>query len=135
MLVLDFVEVARVVGGNINAMVRQPEPSLHAEIHHEGRAREFLPRDLAIGPATPQPIGHQPRHCAGKVGIDHDRTRPLHADRRPDTNRAPALKNDLLHRLAKADFHAKTLRNTRHRSRYCGATADRMKHSIFVLNK
>ena len=115
--------------------MRQPEPAFHAEIHHEGRARELLPRDLAIGPATPQSIGDQARHGASKVGVDHDGPGPLDAGRRPNANRSPALKNDLLHRLVKPDLHAKTLRDTRHRRRHRRATADRMKYPVFVLNK
>ena len=57
--VLYFVEIARVVLGYVDTMMRKLDRSLQAEVHHERRARELLSRDLAIGPTTPQPIRHQ----------------------------------------------------------------------------
>ena len=78
MLVLDLVQIPRVVVGDMDGVMWQIERSLDAEIHHERRAGEFLARDLAIGPATAQAVGHEPLHGAGEVGVHDNRVGPMH---------------------------------------------------------
>ncbi len=98
MLVFDLVEIARVVGGDVNVVVRQIELALDAEIHHEGRAGEFLARDFAVAPAAAQPVGNETLHGAGEIGVHHDRARLFHPSGGPDADRAPAFEEHFLDR-------------------------------------
>ena len=135
MLVLDLVEVARVIVGDVNGVMRQIELALDAEIHHEGRAGEFLAGNLAIGPTTAKVIGHEALHGAGEVGIDHDRIGRFHSRwpcaRRPRV----ALRRALLRLAVETDLNAQSLGHARHRRGDRGATADRMEHAIFVFEE
>ena len=109
--------------------------ALDAEIHHEGRAGEFLARDLAIGPAAAQAVGHETLHGAGEVGVHHDRVRSFHAGCGAHADGAAALEEDFLDRLVGPDLDAESLGDARHRRRDRGATADRMKDAVFVFEE
>ena len=92
MLVLDVVEVLRVVLGDVDGVVRQVEFAFDAEIHHEGGAGILLLRELLVRPATAKVVGNKTFHRAGEIGVDHHRIGAMRAVAvvRTPTARLPA---------------------------------------------
>jgi hypothetical protein len=68
MAVLDLVQIAHVVVGDVDRVVGQIVFSLDAQIEHEGGAGEFFLREPAVGPAPAQMVWDEPLHGAGEVG-------------------------------------------------------------------
>ena len=97
MPLLDVVEVAEVVLGQVDRVMREVvESPLDAQVEHERRAGELLPGDLAVGPAAAERVGHEPGHGAGEVGVDHQGVALVDARTRPDADGPSAPEQDLL---------------------------------------
>ena len=109
--------------------------TLDPEIEHEGGAGEFLAADLLVGPAFAQMIGHQPGHCLGEVGIDHQRVGLVLAGLGADADRLAALEQDFLDRLIQADADTHFGRRLRHRRHDGAGAAARMVDAELVFHE
>ena len=133
---LDGAHVAAVVLGKQDRVVRQViEAPLDAEVHHEGRARIALLRQLAIRPAAAQSVGHQTGHGLGEIGVDDERIAAVLATLGPHADRLATLEDNLGDGLVEPDRDARPARDFGHGLHHRAAAAARMEHPVLVLHE
>ena len=134
-LVLDFVEVLRVVLCDVDGVVRQVEGAFHAKIHHEGRTGVLLLRQLLIGPTAAEMVGNHSLHGTGKVRVNDHRIGAMRALTGADAHRATTGEQNLFHRLIKANVDSQPPGNPGHRNRNGRAAADGVEDAVFVFEE
>ena len=108
---------------------------VNTQIEHECRAGKPLGGDGSIAPAPPEPIGHQPGHAAGKIGVDDGGVGFVAALSRADSRHLFAGKFQRFDRLVIENLNAHLLSQTGHHRRYRAAAANRMVDAMFVLKE
>ena len=66
----------------------------------------FFCRDLRVGPAAAEAVGHELRHRVGEVGVDRPARRRGIRRRGLDADRSAAVEEHFLHLLAEREGHA-----------------------------
>ena len=136
MLPLDFVQVAAVIFGNVNIVVRElVELSFDTEIQHKRRTGKNFPRYIGVIPASAQTIGHEPGHCVRKIGVDHDGIGPHFTLGCAHAGSAAAFKQNFLHRGAELNLGTEFGGYMRHLAHQRIAAAGRMPDSVLIFEK